>query len=238
MLKIDLHIHTILSGHAFGTFYDIVKEAKKKEMTMIAITDHGPAIPNGSQKEVFTGTHKRMPKIEGIKVLFGCETNLITKEGNLDIQEKHLKDLDIVLFGFHSSAEAYKDLGKEENTKAIIKALNKNRIHIFVHPNANHFYNYDTEKVMEVAIKNNILLEINISYIIKMASEKGIESFKQIVDITRKHKKKLIVNTDSHFLHEIGDDSILEKVKDKIGLTDDLIINNYPEELIKFIQSK
>ncbi|MBD3313930.1 PHP domain-containing protein, partial [Candidatus Woesearchaeota archaeon] len=67
MLKIDLHIHTVHSGHAYGTIYDIMKEAKAKGMEMIAITDHGPS--GGSVSHVHFRMAPRAPKeYEGVKV--------------------------------------------------------------------------------------------------------------------------------------------------------------------------
>ena len=56
-----------------------------------------------------------------------------------------------------------------------------------------------------------------------------------MVELVREKKAKLIINSDAHFLHEIGDDSILIELWKDINITDDLIINNYPEELNKFL---
>ena len=41
------------------------------------------------------------------------------------------------------------------------------------------------------------------------------------------------VNTDAHNIWELADDRPLKKIKKKIGLTDKMIINNYPKELLK-----
>ena len=69
MLKIDLHIHTIHSGHAYGTFYDVIKEAARKKMKMIAVTDHGPSIL-GSASMLHFGIGIMAPKkYKGVKVL-------------------------------------------------------------------------------------------------------------------------------------------------------------------------
>ena len=40
-VKIDLHIHSISSGHALNTLDEIRAYATKTGMTHIAITDHG-----------------------------------------------------------------------------------------------------------------------------------------------------------------------------------------------------
>lgn len=39
-----MHMHTIMSGHAYGTIRDMVKAAHEKNLKMIGITEHGPGI--------------------------------------------------------------------------------------------------------------------------------------------------------------------------------------------------
>lgn len=44
---VDIHIHSIASGHAFSTVEEIVSAAAERSLEGIAITDHGPALPGG-----------------------------------------------------------------------------------------------------------------------------------------------------------------------------------------------
>ncbi|MBN2111495.1 PHP domain-containing protein [Candidatus Woesearchaeota archaeon] len=242
MLKIDLHIHTIHSGHAYGTFYNVIEEAARKKMKMIAITDHGPTVL-GSASRLHFGMGERAPKFhKGVKILWGCESDPVDGSGTLDTSEKNLKKLDILLVGFHEPTP-YKDLGKEKNTQMLIKCFKKYKPHIFTHP-SRQMYPFDLEKVCQAACDNDVLLELNLaelSYINRKPAkerERRLDMVKKTVDIARKNKKKMILNSDAHFLHEIGDDSILKKYKKRIGLTDDMIINNYPKELIKILGRK
>jgi len=230
MLKIDLHIHSIYSGHAYGTFYDIVGEARRKKMKMIAITDHGPNVPGSATWRHFNMGHRK-PEYKDLKVLWGCEANIIDAQGNIDLSPNLQKKLDIVLVGFHAIDE-YKDLGVVRNTKAVIKALKNPNIKVLTHPTHPQLP-YDFDKVFQAALDNDVLLELNLS---KLAHGKDIPLFKKMIDMTRSAGKKVIVNSDAHFIHEIGDDSILKKYWKELGLTNDIIINNYPEELMKFLK--
>lgn len=232
MLKIDLHIHSQSSGHAYGTIYEIIKEAKEKKMQMIAITDHGPSMI-GSAEIIHFKMGPRAPKHDGdLQILWGCEANLINEEGDLDLDEKCLERLDVVLAGLHKFNQ-YKDLGKQRNTKALCKALKNPRIKILSHP-TNMQYEYDLKKVIECAIENNVLIELNLAYL-KIFGNDKLPQFKQMIDIVKSKDKKVIVNSDAHFLHEIGDDAILKEYWDKLDLTNEMIINNYPDELKKFL---
>lgn len=239
MLKIDLHIHTIHSGHACPTFYEVLEYAAKKKMNMVAVTDHGPSL-RGSAIDLFFRIGYRAPKeYKGVKVLWGCEANIVDKDGNLDVKGRIRKSLDIVLLGIHGD-DCFKDLGKEGNTKAIIKCFENEKPHIFTHPEA-MMMDYDFEKVCQAACDNNVLLELNISSLFKVVARSQPErlpKLKKMVEIARKNKKKIIVNTDAHFLHEVGDDALLKKYKKELNITDDIIINNYPDELMKILERK
>ena len=41
MFKVDTHLHTVASGHAYGTVTEMAKAASLKGLEMIALTDHG-----------------------------------------------------------------------------------------------------------------------------------------------------------------------------------------------------
>jgi putative hydrolase len=234
MLKIDLHIHSLHSGHAYGSFYDIVNEARRKKMKIIAITDHGSNMV-GSAGYIHFNMGHMVPQYKDLKILWGCEANVLNAKGDIDLSPQLQKKLDIVLVGFHDHC-GYKDLGAKGNTDAVINALKNPNVDVLTHP-TNPQFNYDFDKIFQAALDNNVLLELNLAYIEKNISNgKDLLLFKKMIDMTRKAGKKVIVNSDSHFVHTIGDDSILKKHWKELGLTNDMIINNYPDELMKFLK--
>ena len=48
---LDTHMHTIASGHAYSTISEMIAEAQKKGLSLIAITEHGPKL-KGSVTEM------------------------------------------------------------------------------------------------------------------------------------------------------------------------------------------
>ena len=38
----DMHTHTIASGHAYNTIYEMARWAASKGVALLGITDHGP----------------------------------------------------------------------------------------------------------------------------------------------------------------------------------------------------
>jgi|TARA_Y100000310_G_C20689203_1_gene821111 putative hydrolase len=239
MLNIDLHVHTIHSGHAYGSLYEVLNEAKSNNMEMIAITDHGPSM-EGSAPEVHFKMASRAPKnFKGMEVLWGCEANIIDGKGKIDLNKKIIKMLDILLVGMHIGCP-YEDLGKKGNTKAIINCFEKYPISIFSHPTT-LYYQYDLDKVFQSACDNDILLELNLSSLNRLSNghhREDLDRVKKMIEIVKKNNKKVIITSDCHFLHELGDDTILKKHWNELGLNNKLIINNFKQELKAFIASK
>jgi putative hydrolase len=241
MLKIDLHIHTIASGHAHNTILEYINQAQKLGMDTIGISEHGPSNNETIVTEVYFLTIGRLPRvINGVRVLRGIEANIIDQDGNIDISDNALGRLDYVMANFHDNT-TYKDLGIEGNTEVMIKTINSGKINIITHPFHTQIFNFDIERVVEVACRKSVLLEIDLQYINKYLKrpEKYSECFeniKRVVESVKKYNKKLIVNSDSHNIWELGDDSYLEKIKDQIDLPDEMIINNYPDELFKLLK--
>ncbi len=229
MLKVDLHIHSINSGHAYSTFQDIVDEAVRKDMSMVAVTDHGPSMDGTNGPVHFYMGNRAPKKIKNTRILWGIEANLIDSDGTIDLPEDAEKRLDLIILGIHPFTP-YMDLGRKGNTNALIKAIERYpRISILAHP-LHYFYEYEFEPVWEAALAHNILLEFNLSYLVKYG-ERDIEKFQMLVEFVRKHGSQFIINSDAHFRHEIGDDSILDSFRDTITLDGSLVINNDENKL-------
>ena len=236
MLKVDLHTHTIASGHGFHTLDEMTKEAKKRGIEVLGITEHGPAMPDGASLNYFW-TSKRLPKvINSVRVLFGVEANITNKDGNLDLPEERIEKLDIVMAGLHKKC-GYEDLGKEENTEAIINAIKNPLVHMISHP-YNVGFETDIEKVTEAACRHDKLLEINASYFFtkKAGFEKTHDKIKRMVEILKKKNKKIIINSDAHNMYEIGRDEEVREKFDYLGLNDEDILNNDIEALQKYFK--
>jgi|SaaInlStandDraft_3_1057020.scaffolds.fasta_scaffold24944_2 putative hydrolase len=206
---------------------------------MIAITDHGPSMI-GSACKIHFAVGKRAPKDhKGMKILWGCEANILNAKGDIDLDEQLIKKLDFILVGIHKKTP-FKNLGKTKNTKALINCFKKYPIHAFAHPTT-FYFEYDLKKVCQAACDNNILLELNSASLNRLDTnhpKENLERLKTMANIAKKNNKKLIVNSDAHFLNEIGDDKLLKKYMKLLNITKKDIINNYPKELDKFIEEK
>jgi putative hydrolase len=238
MLKIDLHIHTIYSGHAQCTIVEYIEMAKKLKMKVIGFSDHGPNMAESMTNDNYFFTMTRIPRfIEGVEILRGIEANIIDSNGAIDITDKMISEnLDYVMAAIHR--REYKNLGSEKNTEAMIRAIKSGKIDILSHP----FYEYhpvNVGKIFEEACRRGVLLEVNLNTIKIMKSDaKIMTNLKLMVQTAKRFNKKLIVGSDAHNIWDLADDSKLNKIKKEIGLTDKMIINNYPQELMQQLRIK
>ena len=56
-ILVDLHTHTIASGHAFSTLKENIDEAKKKGLRILGTSDHANSMP-GAPDDFFLKTIK------------------------------------------------------------------------------------------------------------------------------------------------------------------------------------
>lgn len=240
--RADYHIHSTYSknNHGKSTIEQIVKRAVEIGLKEIAITDHGPAhyLYGIKRSKILEAKNevKRLRKIyKNITILFGVEANIIGYDGSTDIDEKIMNNCDIILCGYHAGvlyknpidafnflimnklckfSEKLKCKMIEKNTKAIVNALNNNRIDILTHPGDKILV--DIDKIAKAAEKNGTILEINNSH-----NHLNTEEIK----IASKYNIKFSINSDAHRKENIGNYKKGFKSAINAGLELDRIIN-------------
>lgn len=232
MLKVDLHSHSIASGHALNTAYEIVREAKEKDMSLIGIVEHGPSM-EGAPHEGYFWVSDQLDELYGVRVLLGIEANILNERGEIDLNGELLAKQRVVIAGLHARTP-YKNNNPESNTAAIIGAMQNPLVQIISHPYKTDFP-VDIERVFQEAYKTQTLLELNNQVFTQQASQEGfLETYKRLVDLSKRYGHPLISGSDAHVAKKIGEDSGIVAAYGQIGLTDNLLINNRPEELTKW----
>ena len=99
---LDLHTHTYASGHAYNTMNEMAYAAKEKGLQLLGITDHAPAMPYSSGPLHFLNLKVARREKYGLPLLLGVEANIVDYEGNLDMEEAVLKQMDIVIASLHT----------------------------------------------------------------------------------------------------------------------------------------
>lgn len=94
-------------------------------------------------------------------------------------------------------------------------------------------YKVDIKKIVETACSEGVLLELN-DQLFKLESKNRLflQAYKEMISLCKKYGCPVIIGSDAHVAFRIGQDENIFKVKDLIGLTDDIIIN-YKEGYLK-----
>lgn len=82
----DIHMHTLASGHAYGTIREMAAAAKEQQLQLIGISEHAPGIP-GTVDPFYYGNLRVIPRvIDGVEILHGCEINVLNG-GRLSLEQ-------------------------------------------------------------------------------------------------------------------------------------------------------
>jgi len=107
-------------------------------------------------------------------------------------------------------------------------------VKIISHPYRTDFP-VDIERIFQEAYKTNTLLEINNQVFALQSSQNGfLETYKRLIDLSKRYGHPLIAGSDAHVAKKIGEDSSIVAAYGQIGLTSDMLLNNRPEELLKW----
>ena len=215
----DYHTHTTYSrhNHGKGTVLENASVAQEKGLKQIAITDHG------FNHEFYGIRRKDLPQLKedilnakeitGVDILLGVEANLISMNGDVDVNEEDYDYLDVFLMGYHKLvnmkslkdkfllnysnmfAKIFKSKERENrNTTAILKAIDKHPIDVITH--LNYGFQTDTMAVAKLAKQKGVLIELN---------GKRINFTDDEIEMMKAEGIKFIVNSDAHKPERVGE---------------------------------
>lgn len=230
---LDAHTHTIASGHAYSTLMENVDYAASAGLKLIGITDHGPAMAGGTKPAYFLNFNVIPREIKGVKIKMGAELNILDYDGRVDLDKFYLERMDYAIASLHPPCIPFGTL--EENTNAILRAMENPYIKILGHP-GDPRYPIDCEAIVNKSEETGTLIEINNSSLIPNGFRKGSEAYiTEILKLCLKKQLPIILASDAHFCTHIGDFGYALKLLEEIGFPDELVVNTSLEMLEKYI---
>lgn len=225
-IKLDLHTHTLMSGHAYSTLEENIRYAASIGLEGIAMTNHAPALGDAPHPLHFDGFRMIPDYVMGVRVLCGVEANILDLTGRLDIDEfERKRNLDIVIASLHSESYAEFSTGVADHTSAYMGALENPLVDIIGHSG---YVNcpYDYEKVARRAKELHKLIEINAK---TLADRKeNIGNCREIALTCKRLGTGISVGSDAHFSMSVGDFSKVYEFLSEIDFPEELIISrNY-----------
>jgi len=232
-IEADTHCHTIASTHAYGTIIENITVAKEKGLKALAITDHGPALPDSPHPWHFYNMRVLPRTVNGIVLLRGIEANIIDTEGNLDLEDSCLTTLDWVIASFHK--QSFKVSNSITHTEALISTAYNHHVDLFGHLDAPE-YPFDIKEVMKACKDNGKYIEMNDSS--PRIRTGGEEMCRQIALECMDKGIKVVINSDAHCPWDVGRISTVVNLLESISFPQELVLNCKVRDLFDHIENK
>ncbi|HIV85383.1 MAG TPA: phosphatase [Candidatus Monoglobus merdigallinarum] len=231
-ILVDTHTHTSCSSHAFGTIWENMRCASERGLEAVCMTNHAPAMPDSPHLWHFTTMYELPDYIEGVRLLKGCEANVMDPGGRLDMDDGYLKKMDVVVASIHPPC--YDGSGLDDHTETWINVLKNPYVNIIGH-SGDPRYPYDIDKVVRCAKEYNKCIELN-----NHSHSVRVKSIKNCEMIARKCMEVgcfVAVSSDAHTPFDVGNFDEVKKMLRQIGFPKKLIINTTREKFIEYLNS-
>lgn len=230
-LVLDLHTHTLASGHAYGTIRENAQAAHEKGLIGMGVTEHAPGMPGTCHPIYFANLRSVPRELYGVHIYFGVENN-VNNDGTMTLPERILSMLDYGIVGIHGTC--YEDQGIVKNTDNMIRCMMNPKIFFISHPDDGCFP-LDYEPFVLAAKEYGVALEVNNASISSGWKKDCIKNVHTYVELCMKHRTNLIVSSDAHDPSGMGCHDTAIRLLDEMGIDEDLIINNSEEKFRAFI---
>ncbi|SHJ18749.1 phosphatase [Parasporobacterium paucivorans] len=230
---IDAHTHTLASGHAYNTILEMVSAARGKNLEILGITEHGPAMAGSCQDIYFNNLRSIDRKVFGMEVLLGAELNIIDYKGGTDLRGDIIREMDITIASLHNVCIAIGS--REQNTAALIGAIKNPLIDIIGHPDDGHFP-LDYEAVVKAAKEYGKPLELN-NGSLKPGGFRinAWENNMEILKLSARCGVEILISSDAHFSTDVAEYSYVQEFLKEADFPEELLLNGNPDRFRKMV---
>jgi putative hydrolase len=144
--------------------------------------------------------------------------------GRIDVSEELAKKLDYIIASLHPGC-CIKPGTREENTAAVVKAMDNPYVRIIGHPDDNRIPLH-LEEVVKAAAEKKVVLEVNNSSLDPRSARIGAqENVRKLLQLAKEYRTPIILGTDSHICYQVGrfDDAL--KLLEEADFPEELVIN-------------
>jgi DNA polymerase (family 10) len=198
----DLHMHTTETD-GMNSIREMAEAAFARGLKYIAITDHSKnlAMTNGMDDWRALEHVKRIREVDAemegrIRVLAGVEVDILG-EGELDLADETLSEMDIVVASVHSRF----DQTIEQMTERILRAIENPHVRILGHPTGRKVLKRDPYAVhMDTILKRAAELGVAVEH---NANPARADLNDLHLRMAKQHGCRIVVDTDAHSTAEL-----------------------------------
>lgn len=230
---LDVHTHTIASGHAYNTMTEMIHAARERELQVYGITEHAPKMPGSCQSFYFHNL-KVVPRQHGdLELLLGVELNILDEKGTVDLDEPYLGRMDVAIASLH--IPCINPGSREWNTQCLISAMRNPHINIIGHPDDGR-YPVDYEAVVQAAKETHTLLEVNNNSLNPNGFRQNTRgNDAEMLKLCMKYKVPVIMGSDAHYHEDILNHGRALSLLEELQFPEELVVNTDKEKLYRYI---
>ena len=258
---LDLHTHTIVSGHAYSTLREMAKAASDKGLELLGITEHAPKMPGTCHLFYFDNLRIVPRELYGIELgyvmqvpeeekylntkaeleamlvgLLGgrSEVNILDAKGTVDLPQKTMEKLDIIIASLHTPC--MEPGSCQENTEAYLNVMKNPCVNIIGHPDDGR-YEVDYEALVQGAKEYGKILELNNHSMDPDCSRSNaVENDTIMLNYCKKYQVPVVMDSDAHFDTLIGEFDMARELLTKLDFPEELVLNRSAEEMKKYLK--
>jgi putative hydrolase len=231
VIEVDFHVHSLFSLCGLHTVLELLARARELGMKGFAVTDHGREIGGRLNSVFFERFVSPDPQV---RILKGVECNVLDEKGGIDLPREFLQFIDIVLCGIHSNFPRGRTT--DSYTDSMIAVIENNpQVDVVTHPNDTH-YPVDYRRLAGVAARHGAVLELNNSKILYLRSTAAEAC--ALLNACKEFGCRVAVSSDTHAIHELGDDRAVAPLLQETGFPRELIVNRDAAAAFSFIEER
>ena len=236
-ILLDVHTHTIVSGHAFSTLTEMATEARRRGLKVFGITEHAPSLPGACHPIYFRNLHVVPRQWGDMRLMLGAELNILDTLGRMDEDSGYYKLLDLRVAGIHSLC--WEGGTVEENTRGMIAAIRNPWTNIISHP-GDGTADLLFEPIVLAAKETGTLLEINNSSLKPCRGKcaKAIPNNLEILRLCKRYEVPVILGSDAHIHFDIAEYGNIYPLLAETEFPRQLIMNDKPEAFLAWLKKQ
>lgn len=245
----DTHTHTLYSRHAYSTVEECVRAAAERGLELYGATDHYSCMlfperngmPDQRDYQFYLNYRAWPREWHGVKVLHGCEADIVDLEGNLFghdvVVDKYLggdmrdcpttlkaqvfDQCDYVVASIHGK-DFCRSASREQLTRMYVRALDDPKVLMLGHIGRSGL-DIEVDEVVAATRDRHKLIELN---------EHSFGYSEWIEDRCRHVAERcaalgcpVVVNTDAHIACDIGRFDHVLALLEEMGFPEELVAN-------------
>ena len=233
---LDLHTHTVASGHAYCSLREMAKVASEKGLEVLGVTEHAPEMPGTCHQYYFDNLRVVPREMYGIQLLLGSEVNILDARGTVDLPERTLERMDVVIASLH--IPCMKPGSKLENTESYLNVMKNPYVNIIGHPDDGR-YEIDYEALVQGAKEYGKILELNNHSMEPDCNrQNAVENDRVMLELCKKYQVPVVMDSDAHFDLLIGEFDLARNLLEKLDFPEELVLNRSVDAIRKYVNRK